>query len=81
MFVILQNFSIRNYIYVILTLSNNYISDNYINDLPDGLENVFKMYADDSIVIENGNERVVPDVTEAKKDLGVIITDNCKNKL
>ena len=24
----------------------------YINDLPDGLENVFKMYADDSKVIE-----------------------------
>ena len=102
----------------------------YINDLPDGLENVFKMYADDSKVIaevgendcnlqrdiirikewcdkwsmclnagkckimhfgnknpnieyyiENGNERVVLDVTEAETDLGVIITNNCKNKL
>ena len=31
--------------------------------------------------IENGNERVVLDVTEAEKDLGVIITNNCKNKL
>ena len=102
----------------------------YINDLPDGLENVFKMYADDSKVIaevgendcnlqrdiirikewcdkwsmclnagkckimhfgnknpnieyyiENGNERVVLDVTEAETDLGVIISNNCKNKL
>ena len=101
----------------------------YINDLPDGLENVFKMYADDSKVIaevcedgcnlqrdivrikewcdkwsmclnagkckimhfgsknpnieyyiDKGNERVVLGVTEAEKDLGVIITNNCKNK-
>jgi hypothetical protein len=104
----------------------------YINDLPDGLENIFKMYADDSKVIaeagglggdsklqrdivkikewcdkwsmslnsskckvmhfgkknpgrnyyvDNGNERVILGVTEAEKDLGIIIANNCKNNL
>ena len=102
----------------------------YINDLPDGLENTFKMYADDSKVIaeangmeeesklqrdivkikdwcdkwsmslnsskckimhfgrknpgrkyyvDNGDERVTLGVTEVEKDLGVIISNNCKN--
>ena len=36
----------------------------YINDLPDGLENVFKMYADDSKVIaeveEEGDSVIQP---------------------
>ena len=31
--------------------------------------------------IENGNERIVLGVTEAEKDLGVIITNNRKIKL
>ena len=31
--------------------------------------------------IENGNERVILGVTEAEKDLEVIISNNCKNKL
>ena len=104
----------------------------YINDLPDGLESTFKMYADDSKVIseavgmeeesklqrdivkikdwcdkwsmslnsskckimhfgkknpgrkyyvDNGDERVTLGVTEAEKDLGVIIANNCKNNL
>ena len=31
--------------------------------------------------IENGNERVILEVTEAEKDLGVIISNNCKKKI
>jgi ribonuclease P/MRP protein subunit RPP40 len=104
----------------------------YINDLPDGLKNVFKMYADDSKVIaeaveldqistlqediakikewcdkwsmclnsgkckvmhlgnknpvrsyyvENGDERVPLGVTEAEKDLGIMVANNGKTKL
>ena len=104
----------------------------YINDLPDGLENVFKMYADDSKVIaevgeidhdsklqrdivkikdwcdkwsmclnsgkckvmhygnknpgqnyyvDNGSVQVQLGVTNAEKDLGVIIANNGKNNL
>ena len=104
----------------------------YINDLPDELQNVITMYADDSKVIaengedgqvsnlqndidkikewcdkwsmclnagkckimhlgnknpvneyyiENGNERVILEVTEAEKDLVVIISNNCKKKI
>ena len=104
----------------------------YINDLPDGLENIFKMYADDSKVIaeagglegdsklqrdivkiknwcdkwsmslnsskckimhfgkknpgrsyyvDNEIDRVTLGVTEAEKDLGIIIANNCKNNL
>ena len=42
----------------------------YINDLPDGLENVFKMYADDSKVIaevgEDGQENLQRDILRVK---------------
>jgi len=42
----------------------------YINDLPDGLENVFKMYADDSKVIaeaaEDGLETLQRDILRIK---------------
>ena len=42
----------------------------YINDLPDGLENVFKMYADDSKVIaevcEDGQENLQRDILRIK---------------
>ena len=42
----------------------------YINDLPDGLENVFKMYADDSKVIaevgEDGHETLQRDISRIK---------------
>ena len=38
----------------------------YINDLPDGLESIFKMYADDSKVIAESGSKLQEDIVKIK---------------
>ena len=53
-----------------LSIRTATIATIYINDLPDGLENVFKIYADDSKVIaevgEDGQANLQKDILRIK---------------